>query len=83
MVKQLQERYDKVPNKYLVDGGFAKQEDIEQLDPDPDDETSSGTVVYASVQKPKKSTRTSRARETHRRSRPARADGDRRSQADL
>ena len=57
MVKQLQERYDKVPNKYLVDGGFAKQEDIKQLDPDPDDETSSGTVVYAPVQKPKKSIR--------------------------
>jgi hypothetical protein len=57
MVEQLQERYDKVPNKYLVDGGFAKQVDIEQLDPDPDDETSSGTVVYAPVQKPKKSIR--------------------------
>ncbi len=57
MVEQLQERYDKVPNEYLVDGGFAKKEDIEQLDPDPDDETSSGTTVYAPVQKPKKETR--------------------------
>ncbi len=57
MVEQLQERYGKVPDEYLVDGGFAKKEDIEQLDPDPDDDTSSGTTVYAPVQKPKKSTR--------------------------
>ena len=57
MVEQLQERYDKVPNEYLADGGFAKQEDIEQLDLDPDAETSSGTTVYTPVQKPKKTTR--------------------------
>jgi transposase len=57
MVEQHQERYGKVPGDYLVDGGFAKKEDIEQLDPDPDDDTSSGTTVYAPVQKPKKSTR--------------------------
>ena len=57
MVEQLQERYDKVPNEYLADGGFAKQEDIEQLDLDPDAETSSGTTVYTPVQKPKKATR--------------------------
>jgi len=57
MVEQLQERYDKVPDEYLVDGGFAKKEDIERLDPDPDDDTSSGTTVYAPVQKPKKETR--------------------------
>lgn len=57
MVEQHQERYDKVPGEYLVDGGFAKKEDIEQLDPDPDDETSAGTTVYAPVQKPKKDTR--------------------------
>ncbi len=56
MVEQLQERYDKVPDEYLVDGGFAKKEDIEQLDPDPDDDTSPGTTVYAPVQKPKKET---------------------------
>ena len=55
MVEQLDERYDKVPDEYLVDGGFAKKEDIERLDPDPD--TSTGTTVYAPVQKPKKSTR--------------------------
>ncbi len=58
MVEQLQERYDKVPGEYLVDGGFAKKDDIERLDPDPDDDdASSGTTVYAPVQKPKKDTR--------------------------
>ena len=57
MVEQHQERYDKVPDEYLVDGGFAKKEDIEQLDPDPDDDTSAGTTVYAPVQKPKKDMR--------------------------
>ncbi len=57
MVEQLQERYDKVPDEYLADGGYTKKEDIEQLDPDPDDETSSGTTVYAPVPKPKKDTR--------------------------
>ena len=57
MVEQLQERYDKVPAEYLVDGGFAKKEDIEQLDPAPDDDTSSGTTVYAPVQKPKTDSR--------------------------
>jgi transposase len=57
MVEQLQERYDKVPDEYLVDGGYAKKEDIEQLSPEPDDETSSGTTIYAPVQKPKKSDR--------------------------
>ena len=56
MVEQHQERYDKVPGEYLVDGGFAKKDDIEQLDPD-DDDTSAGTTVYAPVQKPKKDTR--------------------------
>ena len=57
MVEQHQERYDKVPGEYLVDGGFAKKDDIERLDPDPDDDTSIGTTVYAPVQKPKKDTR--------------------------
>ncbi len=57
MVEQHQERYDKVPDEYLVDGGFAKKDDIEQLDPAPDDDTSAGTTVYAPVQKPKKETR--------------------------
>jgi hypothetical protein len=57
MVEQHQERYDKVPSEYLVDGGFAKKDDIEQLDPAPDDETSAGTTVYAPVQKSKKETR--------------------------
>ena len=57
MVEQLQERYDKVPDEYLINGGFAKKENIEQLDPDPDDDTSSGMTVYAPVQNPKEETR--------------------------
>lgn len=57
MVEQLEERYHKVPGDYLVDGGFAKKEDIERLDPDPDDDASAGTRVYAPVQKPKTDTR--------------------------
>jgi len=63
MVEQHQERYDKAPGEYLVDGGFAKKDDIEQLDPSPDDDTSAGTTVYAPVRqlktvpKPKKETR--------------------------
>ena len=57
MVEQLQERYDKTPDEYLTDGGFAKKEDIEQLDPDPDDDASSGTLIYIPVQKPKKDNR--------------------------
>ena len=57
MVRQLEARYDQVPDEYLVDGGFAKKEDIEQLDPDPGDDASAGTKVYAPVQKPKTGTR--------------------------
>jgi len=57
MVEQLQERYDKTPDEYLTDGGFAKKEDIEQLDPDPDADASSGTLIYIPVQKPKKDNR--------------------------
>lgn len=57
MVEQHQERYHKVPDEYLADGGFAKKEDIERLAPDPGDDASSGTTVYTPVQKPKKDTR--------------------------
>jgi len=49
MVEQHQERYDKVPDEVLVDGGFAKHEDIEKVS-----SPESGTKVYAPVQKPKK-----------------------------
>jgi hypothetical protein len=31
MVEQHQDRYDKTPEQMLVDGGFAKKEDIEKL----------------------------------------------------
>lgn len=52
MVEQHQDRYGKVPDETLVDGGFAKHEDIEKVSsPEP------GTTVYAPVQKPKKDSR--------------------------
>lgn len=53
MVDQHQQRYGEVPEEYLVDGGFSSKEDIEQVSPDPDDENSSGTIVYAPVRKTK------------------------------
>jgi len=52
MVEQHQERYGQAPDQMLVDGGFAKHEDIEKVS-SPDN----ATEVYAPVQKPKKSDR--------------------------
>ena len=52
MVEQHQERYGRVPEEVLVDGGFAKHEDIEKVS-SPDN----GSEVYAPVQKPKNSDR--------------------------
>jgi transposase len=49
MVGQLEERYDKTPGEVLVDGGFAKHEDIEKVST-----SEAGTKVYAPVPKPKK-----------------------------
>lgn len=46
MIDQHQERYDRVPDEALVDGGFAKKEDIETVE-------QGGTTVYAPVQKSK------------------------------
>jgi transposase len=46
MVQQHQERYERVPDEALVDGGFVKKEDIEKVQQD-------GTTVYAPVQKSK------------------------------
>jgi transposase len=43
MVEQLQERYQERPKEMLADGGFAKKEDIENLE-------RGGTTVYAPVQ---------------------------------
>jgi len=48
MVKQHQQRYDRVPGEMLVDGGFAKKEDIEAVSA-----PEMGTTVYAPVQKSK------------------------------
>lgn len=48
MVEQLEERYQQPPEEMLVDGGFAKKEDITKVSP-PEGET----MVYAPVQKSK------------------------------
>jgi hypothetical protein len=53
MVGQHQDRYGKVPDEYLADGGFASKDDIEKVSPNPDDEDSPGTIVYAPVRKTK------------------------------
>jgi transposase len=47
MVEQIADRYDKVPGAMLVDGGFAKHEDIETVSG-----AEVGCTVYAPVQKP-------------------------------
>jgi hypothetical protein len=52
MVDQLQQRYGQAPEEMLVDGGFAKKEDIEKMA-----SPEVGTTVYAPVQKPKKEDR--------------------------
>jgi transposase len=46
MVEQIEERYDEKPKAMLVDGGFAKKEDIETVG-------QGGTTVYAPVPTPK------------------------------
>jgi transposase len=46
MVQQIEERHDHVPNEMLVDGGFAKHEDIETVS-----KPELGTTVYAPVPK--------------------------------
>lgn len=48
-VEQHQQRYGQAPQEMLVDGGFAKKEDIEAVS-----KPEVGTTVYAPVQKPKK-----------------------------
>lgn len=49
MVEQHQQRYGRAPDEMLVDGGFAKKEDIEAVS-----EPDVGVTVYAPVQKAKK-----------------------------
>lgn len=49
MVEQHEERYEQTPDEMLVDGGFAKKEDITQVSP-----PQGTTTVYAPVQKAKK-----------------------------
>ena len=52
MIEQHQQRYGQTPDAVLVDGGFAKHEDIEKVS-----SPESGTTVYAPVQRPKKDDR--------------------------
>src|SRR6185312_3771045 len=51
MINQLEERYGQVPQEYLVDGGFSSKDDIEQVSPDPHENNSTGTTVYAPPRK--------------------------------
>lgn len=44
MVRQHEERYEETPEEMLVDGGFVKKDDIDELSP-----PHGGTVVYAPV----------------------------------
>jgi transposase len=46
MLDQVEERYGQTPEEWLVDGGYARHEDIEYAE-------ACGTTVYAPVQKPK------------------------------
>lgn len=48
MVEQHQQRYAEKPREALVDGGFVKKADIDQVSP-----PQGGTTVYAPVMKPK------------------------------
>ena len=60
MVEQHQQRYEQIPDEALVDGGFAKKEDIEKVE-------QGGTTVYAPVQKskdPERDAHTPRADDT-------------------
>jgi len=55
MVEQHKQRYGRPPDETLVDGGFAKHDDIEQVSSPENGEN--GTTVYAPVQKPRKKDR--------------------------
>jgi transposase len=48
MVEQHEQRYEATPEAMLVDGGFVKKEDLDQISP-----PEGGTVVYAPVMKSK------------------------------
>ena len=52
MVEQHEERYEEKPKEMLVDGGFVKKADIDQVSP-----PQGGTTVYAPVMEPKDPTR--------------------------
>jgi transposase len=52
MIEQHDERYDKTPHEALVDGGFVKKADIDQVSP-----PQGGTIVYAPVMESKDSQR--------------------------
>jgi transposase len=48
MIEQHQQRYEQTPQEVLVDGGFVKLDDIDQISP-----PQGSTTVYAPVMKPK------------------------------
>jgi IS5 family transposase len=50
MLDQVEQRYGQRPAEWLVDGGYARHNDIEEAD-------ARGTTVYAPVPKPKDPTR--------------------------
>ena len=52
MVEQHKKRYGRAPDEMLVDGGYAKHDDIEKVS-----SPENGTTVYAPVQKPRKKDR--------------------------
>jgi transposase len=52
MVEQHQQRYEEKPREALVDGGFVKRADIDQVSP-----PQGGTTVYAPVMEPKDANR--------------------------
>ena len=52
MVEQHEDRYEETPEEMLVDGGFAKKDDITRVSP-----PEGSTTVYAPVQKSKKDDR--------------------------
>jgi hypothetical protein len=50
MLDQVEQRYEQRPAEWLVDGGYARHDDIEEAD-------THGTTVYAPVPKPKEPSR--------------------------
>jgi len=50
MIEQLEHRYEKLPNSFLIDGGYVNHKDIDEV-------SEKDCIVYAPIPKPKKSQR--------------------------